>query len=144
MRSLVKRVELERIRVCQRCGRGTAELRSEDGTTLTVSMDAVRTRELSRTDDEDDIRSLTELFLEQLEACGRQPAEVVLDVTDGRLRGLLSFDRDGESDVVTCTAEEGIALVVRGGLRLYATDEALARGAEAADKHHGGGSDTVH
>ena len=31
-----------------------------------------------------------------------------------------------ESDVVACTAQEGIELAVRGELALYATDEALA------------------
>lgn len=144
MRAVVKRLELERIRVCQRCGRGGAELRGQDGASLVVPLDAVWTRELTRTTDDDEVHSLTELVLEQLEAAGRQPGEVVLDLADGRLRALLSFDRDGDPDVVTCTAEEGVALVVRGGLRLYATDEVLAHGCHRIGKQHGGGPDTVH
>lgn len=140
----MKRLELERIRVCQRCGRGIAELRGDDGALVTVSLDPVRTRDLARAGDDDEIRTLTDLTLEQLEASGRQPGEVVLDLADGKLRALLSFDRDGDPDVVTCTAEEGVALVARGGLRLYATDEALAHGASRVGKHHRGGSDTVH
>jgi hypothetical protein len=143
MRVVVKRLELERIRVCQKCGRGGAELRSDDGTILKVPLDAVRTRELTHTRDGDEVRSLTELTLEHLEANGRQPGEVVLDLADGKLRALLCFDRDGESDVVACTADEGVALVVRGGLRLYATDEAMAHGTGRVDKPHGG-PETVH
>lgn len=145
MATVVKRLELERVRVCQRCGRGHAELRSDDGATLVVSLDATRTRQLARPADDEDVRSLTDLMLEQLEAAGRQPGEVVLDVADGRLRALLSFDRDGEPDVVACTAEEGVALVARGGLRLYATDDALAHGESRSAKHdRDGGSGTVH
>src|SRR4051794_10836295 len=81
----VQRVSIERIRICPRCGRGRAELRGEDGATLVVPLDATRSRQLAATTD-DDLRSLTDLMLEQLEAGGRQPGEVVLEVADGRLR----------------------------------------------------------
>jgi len=50
-------------------------------------------------------------------------------VAEGRLRALLSFVRPEGADVVGCTAEEGVALAIRGELRLYATDEALAHAA---------------
>ncbi len=144
MRLLVRRLELECIRVCNRCGRGGAELRGEDGTSVVITLDPARARELSRTDGSDDVRSLTDLFLDQLAATGHQPGEVVLDVADNRLRALFSFVREGEPDVVSCTPEEGVALVVRGDLKVYATDEALAhmasRGGHA--DHHG--PDTVH
>ena len=148
MRAVVKRLELECIRVCNRCGRGGAELRGEDGANVVITLDPARARELSRADGPDDIRSLTELFLDELAASGLEPGEVVLDVVDGRLRALLSFLREGESDVVSCTPEEGVSLIVRGDLKAYATDEALAHAASRADRahHHGGsgGPDTVH
>jgi hypothetical protein len=145
MAAFVKRLAIERIRVCPRCARGRAELRTDDGAGLVVPLDATRTRQLAGTAAADDLRTLTDLMLEQLEAGGRQPGEVVLEVADGRLRALLSFDRDGEPDVVACTAEEGVALVVRGALRFYATDEAMAHGGSPAAKHdHDGGSGTVH
>ena len=68
---------------------------------------------------------------------------VVLDVADGRLRALLSFVHADETDVVGCTADEGVALALRGGLRLYATDEALAHAAADRPKA-AGGPGTVH
>ena len=89
------------------------------------------------------MRSFTDLVLEQLGAAGVEAREVVLDVTDGRLRALLSFVRAGETDVVGCTTDEGVALALRGGLRLYATDEALAHAAADRPKA-AGGPHTVH
>jgi hypothetical protein len=139
----VKRLELARIRVCNRCGRGGAELRTEDGESLVVPLDPVRARQLAAATDTGDVRSLTELILEQLGTGGVVASEVVLDVAEGRLRALLSFVHDRESDVVGCTAEEGLALAVRGRLKLYATDEALAH-ASARTPKQAGGRDTVH
>src|SRR5206468_1240615 len=141
-------LELVRIRQCARCGRGGAELHSEDGTVLVVPLDATRTRELAGEGTPDDLRSLTDLVLEQLDAVGSLPREIVLDLADGRLRALLSFERGGEADVVACTADEGVALAVRGDLNLYATDEAVAHAVKEgeADQHRGGpdGSETIH
>ena len=141
--SRVKRLELVRIRVCNRCGRGGAELRGEDGERLVVPLDPVRTRQLADAGREEDVRSFTDLVLEQLAAAGVEAREVVLDVADGRLRALLSFVHADETDVVGCTADEGVALALRGGLRLYATDEALAHAAADRPKA-AGGPDTVH
>lgn len=110
------------MRVCQRCGRGRAELGSDDGAVLTVSVDASRVRELSEPNGAREMRSLTELVLEKL----AEVREVVLDAEKDVLRGLLSFGRGAELDVVSCTAQEALGLAVRGGLSIYATDEALA------------------
>ena len=102
----MKRLELKQVRVCAKCGRGRA----------------------------DDLRTLSALVLEQLAASGARPGEVVLDVGPAGLRAMLSFTRGAESDLVACTAEEGVGLAVRGALPLYATDEALAfDGADAGD-----------
>src|SRR5436309_8876422 len=114
--SPVKRLELVRIRVCNRCGRGGAELRGEDAERLVVPLDPVRARQLAGGGREEDVRSFTDLVLEQLAAAGVEAREVVLDVAEGRLRALFSFVRTGETDVVGCTAEEGVALALRGGL----------------------------
>ena len=138
----MKRLELVRVRVCGRCGRGGAELRGEDGARLVVPLDAVRARQLANAGREEDVRSFTDLVLEQL-AAGVEAREVVLDVAEGRLCALFSFVRTGETDVVGCTAEEGVALALRGGLRLYATDEALAHAAVDRPKA-ARGPDTVH
>src|SRR5437867_7965422 len=100
MRTIVTRLELVRIRQCNRCGRGGAELHAEDGSVLIVPLDGARTRELAGAGTVDDLRSLTDLVLEQLDAAGSLPREIVLDLVDGRLRALLSFERAGEADVV--------------------------------------------
>ena len=148
MRTPVKRVELQCIRICNRCGRGSAELRSEDGAIIVITLEAARARELSREHTTGELRSLVDLVLDQLSTDGRDPGEVVLDVIDGRLHALLSFVHNGDSDVVSCTAEEGVALALRGDLKLYATDEALMHATDRPGRphHHGrsGGSETLH
>jgi hypothetical protein len=136
----VKRLELARIRVCSRCGKGRAELRTADGDRLVVPLDPIRARELSEAGASDELRSLTDYVLEHL-GSGRI-GEIVLDIANGRLRALVSLVRD-DAEVLACTAEEGVALAIRGSLRLYATDEALAHGAAAKAARHGG-PDTVH
>ena len=137
----MKRLELARVRVCSRCGRGAAELRSPDGERLSVPLDPVRACQLAARDASDGLRSLTEFVLERLES--HSVGEVVLDVADGRLRALLSLVRDDDPEVLACTADEGVALAIRGGIRLYATDEAMAHG--TAEKPAGqSGPDTIH
>lgn len=141
----MKRLELARVRICNRCGRGRAELRSGGGELLVVPLDPIRARQLRETPA--DVRSLTDLVLEQLRANGLEPGEVVLDVVDGKLHSLLSVARADEHEVVACTADEGVALAVRGGLQLYATDEALAHAAARAGRAEprgGQGPDTIH
>jgi len=132
----VKRLELVRVRVCRRCGRGTAELQGDDGRNIAVRLDPERARELSDAGEPDGVGSLTDLVLARLPAGGLPFREVVLDVAGGHLRALVSVG-DGEPEVVGCTAEEGVALAVRGGLALYATDEALAHGAAGTQGPHG-------
>lgn len=138
------RLELERIRVCDRCGRGKADLRGEKDERLTVPLDAARARELTRKPAEDELRTLTEVVLERFTADGLVLREVVLDVADGRLRGLLTVARGEESDVIACTAEEGVALSVRGGLKLYASDEALSQASARPSARDRRGPETVH
>jgi hypothetical protein len=140
----VTRLELERIRVCDRCGRGKADLRGEGQERLSVTLDPERARELTRQQAEDDLRTLTDVVLERLQAGGVVPREVVLDVVDGRLRGLLTLARGDDSDVITCTPGEGIALVVRAGLKLYASEEALAHATSRPSARDKRGPETVH
>ncbi len=137
----MKRLELKQVRVCAKCGRGRAELESGDGDRLEVRLDAARAHELSGHPG-DDLRTLSALVLEQLAASGARPGEVVLDVGPAGLRAMLSFSRGAESDLVACTAQEGVGLAVRGALPLYATDEALAL--DNADAGDPGPDRTVH
>jgi hypothetical protein len=133
----VTRLDLKRVRVCSRCGRGRAELAATGGERLEVPLDAPRAHDLAgRTDD---VRVLGAVVLDLLAGSGAQPSEVVLDVGPAGLRGLLSVVRDGENDVLACTAQEAVELAVRGKLPLYASAEALAaedpRPAPAAPRH---------
>lgn len=143
----VERLELTRIRVCDRCGRGSAELRAAGGATIVVTLDPVRARQL-RDRKTDDGRTLTDVVLDALQASGASVSEVVLDVSAERLGGLVSLVHDGESDVIACTAEEAVALAVRGDVRIYATAEALAHASAKPAKlaPHGGagGPETMH
>jgi hypothetical protein len=125
----VRRLELKRVRVCSRCGRGRAELEGADGERIEVVLDAPRAHELSGQRDE--VRSLTAFVIAQAAESQTTFGEVILDRGPAGLRALLSVTRAGDSDVVACTAQEGVELAVRGGLAMYATDEALAREADA-------------
>jgi hypothetical protein len=140
----VTRLELERIRVCDRCGRGKADLRGGQAERLTVPLDPARARQLTRTPAADDLRTLTEVVLERFTADGFVLREVVLDLVDGRLGGLLTLARGDESDVVACTPGEGIALAIRGGLKLYASAEALAQASSGPSARDRRGPETVH
>ena len=93
-----------------------------------MPLDAPRARELSGARDE--VRPLAAFVLGQVSASGGEASEVVLDVGPSGLRALLSLLRDGDTEVLACTAQEGIELAVRGTLSIDATDEALAGDAE--------------
>ena len=138
MRAAVKRLQLTGVRLCQRCGRGRAELATDDGATLLIPLDAARARELSGA--QGDVTSLTDVVLEQFAASGARLNEVVIDTSQGALRALLSLSRRRENEVIGCTPQEGVGLAVRAGLQLYATDDALAKATRASER----GPETVH
>jgi|SRR5581483_3451926 len=142
----VKRLELVRIKQCSRCGRGGAELRSADGDVVVVPLDPVRVRQLaSDGKQEPELPTFTDVVLERFAAAGLVAREVVLDTIDGRLHAVLSLAA-GAPDLVGCTAEEGVAVAVRGDLPLYATDEAIAYAARAREHapRGAGGPGTLH
>jgi hypothetical protein len=96
------------------------------------------------------MRWLTDVLLAQLEASGSVVREVVLDTVDGTLRAFVTLgkadDEAQEPEVVACTPEEGVAIAIRGGHRLFATDEALTaprRTGEPRDEGGAGGG-TLH
>ena len=132
----MKRLELARIHVCERCGRGRAELEAGDGTTLVVPLDPLRARELERRDDPDDVPWLSAMVLDLVLATEGTVREIVLDADAHGLRALVSISRGDDTDVVGCTAQEGISLAARGGFAIYATDEALATTDPTADDGH--------
>lgn len=109
---------------------------------MRVSIDPLRARELARDEADEELLSLSELVLTQLAERGAEAREIVFDVDDGCLRALLSFTHDEEPDVVECTAQEGISLGVRGALKFYATEDALAQ-ADREHRDHDDGDETT-
>ncbi len=91
---------------------------------MEVVLDAPRAQELAGQGD--DVPSLTSFLLAQAEDTGTTFGELILEKGPAGLRALLSITRAGESDVISCTAQEGVGLAIRAGLTMYATDEALA------------------
>lgn len=136
---MVERLELKRIRVCARCGRGRAELEGTEGHRLVVPLDPPRARvleQLSGTPEaageavgakDASTRTVADFVLAQLDDAGAHPTDVVLDHGPAGLQAFLSFEHDDGGDVIACTAQEGVELAVRAGLPLYGTDEALGR-----------------
>jgi len=90
------------------------------------------------------MRWLIDVVLAQLKASGCVIREVVLDVVDETMRAFVTLarddDADGEPEVVACTAEEGVAIAIRGGHRIFATDEALAPLRRRSEPHEEGGA----
>jgi len=145
MRAGVKRLELARIRICNRCRRGVAELRGADGESLNVPLDAIRARQLSGDAPTEELPSLADLLVAEVAGRRLTLGEIVFDVSDGRLRALLSIASGDDHEVVECTAEEGVSLAVRGRLKIYVTEDALAhRNAPVAKPEPEGGPDTIH
>jgi bifunctional DNase/RNase len=137
----VKRLELAGVRICQRCGRGRADLTASDGTTLAVPVDAARARELSSPAAGGDAPWLSSLVVTLLRAQRFTLREVVLDAAEQGLRALVTLARGDDNEVVTCTPQEGVGLAVRAKVPLYATAEALATTTAAPTD---GGGETLH
>src|SRR6185295_1977970 len=137
----VKRLELVRVRVCQRCGRGRAELEGADGAALAIPVDPVRAHELERHGESDDVPWLSALLLELVRGAGGNVREVVLDADTRGLRALVSITRGDDTDVFACTPQEGVGLAARGRLPIYATADALATAQPASESD---GHDRLH
>jgi hypothetical protein len=137
----VKRLQLARVRICQRCGRGRAELESACGASLAIPLDPLRAHELERQGEADDVPWLSALVLGLLTAGGGTIREVVLDTDTRGLRALMSISRGEETHVVACTAQEGVGLAARGDIPLYATADALGTTGDAPDT---GGHERLH
>ena len=137
----MKRLQLARVRICQRCGRGRAELEADDGASITVPLDPVRAHELERRNETDDVPWLSAVVLALLRSSGGAVREVVLDADTHGLRALVSISRGDDTDVVACTPQEGVSLSARGAIPLYATDDALATTGGTPDRE---GHDRLH
>lgn|GEM_PF-1430440 len=135
------RLELKQIRQCPRCRRGVAELETPDGARLRVVLEGVRVRALAG--EADDLRWVDEVLLDSLRALAAPPVAVVLDAVAEGVRGLVTLGGRAQGEVIACAGPEAIGLAIRGRLPLYATEEALARGAGHDSDTHDPGR-TVH
>jgi hypothetical protein len=138
---VVKRLQLARVRICQRCGRGRAELEAADGASITIPLDPLRAHELERRNETDDVPWLSAVVLALFRSSGGTVREVVLDADTHGLRALVSISRGDDTDVVACTPQEGVSLSARGSIPLYATADALMTASGTPDRE---GHDRLH
>ena len=136
----MKRLQLARVRICQRCGRGRAELESADGASITIPLDPLRAHELEQRE-ADDVPWLSAVLLALVRSSGGAVREVVLDADTHGLRALVSISRGDDTEVVACTPQEGVSLSARGAIPLYATADALETAGGATDRE---GHDRLH
>jgi hypothetical protein len=124
----VRRLELGAIRICGRCGRGRAELCTEDGGSLVVRLGAHRARRLAPpgTGAVEDVPWLGDVVLGHAADLGLRIADVVLDDGPQGLRGLVTWTQaGGDVTVAACEPEEALEMALRAGVPIFATDEAL-------------------
>lgn len=140
----VYRLALGSIRICRRCGRGRAELLTEDGEALVVRLDPGRARILHDLGRDDvaapDLPWMTALAVADAETAGRRVTDVVLDAGPHGLRGLVSWLGDGTTDVIACEPQEALEWAMRTTAPVFATDEALHREPDPDDREN----ETVH
>jgi len=135
----VRRLELGTIRICKRCGRGRAELLTEDGDAVFVRLGPNRARVLADLDGtrESDVPWLGAAVARRAADAGVHVADVVLDDGPEGLRGLVTSGRAGEDViVVACEPEEALETALRAGVPIFATDEALRPDPDAERPGH--------
>jgi hypothetical protein len=136
----VQRLELTRVRACERCGRGRADLTAGTGDVLTIALDPAAVAELQGSQAETDVAWLSSFVVERSRAHGESLREVVLDEGPNGLRGLLTVSRGDATDVLACSPDQALTLAMRATLPLYATAEALDAGA----RREPSGGDRLH
>jgi hypothetical protein len=131
----MQRLELIRVRRCNDCGRGRAELATDDGTIITVALDASRVDDLARWPDKpaEGPADLTGVVVDLLGKDGWTVRDVVFDTATRGLRALVTRMRSEEVEVIEATAQEGLALALRGQVPMYATDEAIEPSSDRPD-----------
>ena len=113
----MKRLTLVGLRACEHCHRAIAHLMSEDGEhTLGIALDAIKAREMSRKGQE---KFLTDLLLQSLASSPNIPREIVLDFHE---EGFLYARVDLTTEIITCSAQEGVAFAAATGTPLNATE----------------------
>ena len=100
---------------------------------MSVRLNPTRARRLLDNEETDDVEWLTHVLLEGALASGHRVRDVVYDVEDSTLRGLLTYERDGELHVLACAPEEALEVTMHIEVPSYATEEALALSGEGTE-----------
>jgi len=135
----VRRLELGAIRICKSCGRGRAELLTDDGDTVVVRLGPNRARVLADLDGTptDDVPWLGDVVARRAADIGLHVADVVIDDGPKGLRGFVTWVNEGEDvTVAACEPEEALETALRMGVPIFATDEALRPDPDAERPGH--------
>ena len=117
----MKKLALVGLKPCPHCRRAVAYVMTEDGEySLGIALDATRTRELSRKD-QDPVRErfLTDLLIQLLVSSSYVPRQVVLDWSE---EGFLTARMDLTTEIFSCSPQEGLVLAVAAQIPLYAVE----------------------
>lgn len=116
----MKKLELVGLKACPHCKRAIAYLMTEDGEhTLGIALDASRAREFATHQEPGREKFLTDLLIELLASSSYIPRQVVLDWNE---EVFLFAKVDLTTQIFSCSAQEGVALVVAAGIPLVATE----------------------
>ncbi len=116
----MKKLALVGLKPCPHCRRAVAYVSTEDGEhSFGIALDATKTRELSRKD-QDPVRErfLTDLLIQLLVSSSYVPRQVVLDWSE---EGFLTARLELTTEIFSCSPQEAVALVAASGVPLYAT-----------------------
>lgn len=117
----MKKLALVGLKPCPHCRRAVAYVNTEDGEhSFGIALDATKTRELSRKD-QDPVRErfLTDLLIQLLVSSSYVPRQVVLDWSE---EDFLTARMELTTEIFSCSPQEAVALVAASGVPLYATE----------------------
>ncbi len=122
----MKRLEFVDLKICPHCRRAVAYLMTEDGGhTLGIALDAIKAQEISRRCQEPgQEKFLAGLLLQLLASSSYVLREIVLEWDN---EGFLFARVDITTEIISCSAQEGVALAAAAGIPLYATERILAQ-----------------
>ncbi len=117
----MKKITLVELKHCPHCRRAVAFVKTGDREhSFGIALDATKTRELSRKD-QDPVRErfLTDLLIELLVSSSYVPRQVVLDWSEEEF---LTARMELTTEIFSCSPQEAVALVAAAGVPLYATE----------------------
>jgi hypothetical protein len=117
----MKKLVLVGLKPCPHCRRAVAYVTTEDGEhTLGIALDAIKAREISgKCRGVGQEKFLIDLLLQSLASSPNVPREIVLDFHE---EGFLYARVDLTTEIITCSAQEGIAFAAATGTPLNATE----------------------